>query len=113
MELPWNFTKLLERHQGWNVDILQVDVPRVQDNRSINNRSTSVPYKERIADVTGELQTYHSPQRRLQASCSYSDESYATKSVDSEAPRSVLWGAKGNHARHDSGYPSLVSIRKI
>jgi hypothetical protein len=80
MELAWNITKS--------------DVPRGQDNGSIKNRSFSVPSKEKIIDGTGELQTYHSPQHRLQASGAYSGESYATNSADSDAPRSILWGIK-------------------
>ena len=69
------------------------------------NRSISVTSKEKTNDGTGELQTCHSPQRRLRTSGAYFSESYATNSVASDALRSVLWGVKQNSVRRNSGYP--------
>jgi len=107
--MGWNYLGILQnvlgRQQRCNVDILQSDVPRDQDNRSINNKSINVPSKEKPTDGTGELKTYHSPQRRLRASGAYCGELYATNSVDRGASRSILWGVKQNHVRRDSSYP--------
>jgi hypothetical protein len=61
--------------------------------------------KKKTTDEIGELQTYHSPQRRLRASGAYFGESYATNSADSDALLSILWGFKQKHVRRDSGYP--------
>ena len=87
----WNYLgisqNVLGRQQGCHVGILQSDVPRDQDNRSIKKRFIRVSSKEKTTDGTGDLQTYHSPQWRLRASGAYFGESYATNSIDSDTPR--------------------------
>ena len=55
---------VLERYQGWHVCIVQIRLLRGQNKSRTKNKSSKVPFKGRITNGTGGLETDSS--RRLQ-----------------------------------------------